>query len=139
MGMFDSLHCHHPLPFTDEMRADPALCATLQAAEYQTKDLHCYLDQYELRADGTLWVYRRGDEGLEVPANWVLASETLSWIRFYTSVGQQRTGWVEWKMAILDGRLLRPIELVMYRPVDPVKEEERAKDAAAFYNRPSSP
>lgn len=45
MGMFDYLRCHYPLPWEG---------AT--ALEYQTKDTPAqYLDQYEIRADGTLW------------------------------------------------------------------------------------
>ena len=44
MGMFDYVRCHYPLP-------DGA-----GALEYQTKDTPAqWLDQYEIRADGTLW------------------------------------------------------------------------------------
>ena len=45
MGMFDYLRCSYPLPVEGA-----------QALEYQTKDTPAqYLDQYEIRADGTLW------------------------------------------------------------------------------------
>lgn len=45
MGMFDYLRCHYPLPVQGA-----------NALEYQTKDTGAqYMDQYEIRADGTLW------------------------------------------------------------------------------------
>lgn len=44
MGMFDHLRCHYPLPLPG-----------LEEALFQTKDLDCQLDTYEIRADGTLW------------------------------------------------------------------------------------
>jgi len=45
MGMFDYMRCHYTLPVSGA-----------EALEYQTKDTPAqYLDQYEIRADGTLW------------------------------------------------------------------------------------
>ena len=45
MGMFDYLRCHYPLPVEGGA-----------ALEYQTKDTPAqWLDQYEIRTDGTLW------------------------------------------------------------------------------------
>jgi hypothetical protein len=45
MGMFDELKCHYPLPL-----------AGANALDYQTKDTPAqFLDEYEIRADGTLW------------------------------------------------------------------------------------
>ena len=127
MGMFDRLHCHHPLPFPEEM--DEALRSSLQSAEYQTKDLHCVLDRYEIRADGSLWVWARprGDEADIGEAHWVPAVSVLSWVSFYGTLGKECTGWVEFRAAFVDGRLHRPIELVTYRPIDPVEEEVRRK------------
>jgi len=45
MGMFDYLECQLPLPDTDE---------TL-TFDFQTKSLDCWLDNYQIRSDGTLW------------------------------------------------------------------------------------
>lgn len=45
MGLFDCLRCHYPLPR-----------AGANDWEYQTKDTgRQFLDDYEIRADGTLW------------------------------------------------------------------------------------
>ncbi len=45
MGIFDYVRCHYPLP-----------AVGANALEFQTKDMpHAFLDNYEIRADGTLW------------------------------------------------------------------------------------
>lgn len=44
MGMFDYLRCKYPLPVPEA-----------QDVEFQTKDLHCQMDNCEIREDGTLW------------------------------------------------------------------------------------
>ena len=47
MGMFDNIKCDYPLP--DSPPAD---------LDFQTKSLECGLDNYSIRADGTLWVQK---------------------------------------------------------------------------------
>ncbi len=133
MGMFDSLRIHSPLPFSDEM--DPALRVTLQAEEYQTKDLDCALDHYELRSDGTLWRKWWNDPELEKTPEWFHAASVFANIMFYTSIGKEGSGWVDWRMYIVDGKLHRPIELVKYRPVDPAEEAKRAKHLEDFLKK----
>ena len=44
MGMFDDIRCQYPLPL-----------AGASERLFQTKDLYCDLDYYEIREDGTLW------------------------------------------------------------------------------------
>lgn len=45
MGMFDTLHCFYMLPIDNS-----------QNIEFQTKDTPAqFCDEYEIRADGTLW------------------------------------------------------------------------------------
>lgn len=45
MGMFDNIRCKYPLPWPE-----------VQDDIWQTKDTEAqYLDQYEIREDGTLW------------------------------------------------------------------------------------
>jgi hypothetical protein len=45
MGMFDDVRCLYKMPFGD-----------LSGEEFQTKDTNAqHLDNYEIRADGTLW------------------------------------------------------------------------------------
>jgi hypothetical protein len=44
MGLFDDLKCLYPLPIEGA-----------NDLNFQTKSLVCYLDNYEIREDGTLW------------------------------------------------------------------------------------
>ncbi len=45
MGMYDKVKCLYPTPWPDS-----------KEVEYQTKDTEAqYLDDYEIREDGTLW------------------------------------------------------------------------------------
>ncbi len=47
MGMFDNVRCDYPLPWPE---------AKGFGAEWQSYDTDAqYLDEYEIRADGTLW------------------------------------------------------------------------------------
>jgi len=55
MGMYDTLRCTYPLPN-----------AAASEIEFQTKSLDCALDEYEIRADGTLW---RQDYDIEDRSN----------------------------------------------------------------------
>lgn len=142
MGLFDSIHCHVPLPFPEEL--DRALVATLQAGSWQTKDLNCFMDVYEVSRDGTLHievydVEDRSDPNAtgimriagmltRVNTRWRHATEVTGHVFFYESIGRERSGWVEMKATFVDGKLDRPIALHEYRPIDPVEEEKRTKD-----------
>lgn len=50
MSMYDSLTCKYPLP-----DATPEV----QAKEFQTQSLECYMHRYEIEEDGRLALYRR--------------------------------------------------------------------------------
>lgn len=57
MGVFDYLRCHYPLPVEGA-----------NALEYQTKDTDAqYMENYEIRADGTLWHQRYDTEDQSDP------------------------------------------------------------------------
>jgi hypothetical protein len=64
MGMFDYLACKHQLPMKD--------AATRQ---FQTKDLECMMDNYEIREDGTLW--REAYESHIVERTWDRSCHSL--------------------------------------------------------------
>ena len=49
MGMFDDIVCKYPLPFPEDTKG-------YIPNGFQTKDLDCGLDSYEIREDGTLWL-----------------------------------------------------------------------------------
>lgn len=55
MGMFDTIRCQYPLP--GEL---PPEVASLM---FQSKDLDCLLDEYELTTDGQLVVHKRDADG----------------------------------------------------------------------------
>jgi hypothetical protein len=48
MGMFDTFRCKYPLPWEGDK-------PNISDVEFQTKSLECFLDNYEIRSDGTLW------------------------------------------------------------------------------------
>lgn len=103
MGMFDDL--------------------TYRGHEYQTKSLDCTLDQYEIRADGTLWheTYRTEDQsdpnatGLmrfvgvfaRVPTGWERVMHTGE-VRFYRALDRgPNWKWEEFVAFYADGELIR--------------------------------
>lgn len=64
MGMFDDIKCHYPLPVPGA-----------NALDYQTKDTDSqYLDQYEIRQDGTLWHQNYDIEDHSDLAKWKAAN-----------------------------------------------------------------
>lgn len=83
MGMFDDLTSKYP--GTEDL-------------PYQTKDLDCMMDKYEIRRDGTLWreTYRTEDQSdpnatgfmalagrfTRVPTGWEQIDHT-GWVHFY--------------------------------------------------------
>lgn len=116
--MFDEVRFKYPLP--------------LDGANdhvYQTKDLVCFLDQYEVREDGTLWhedydVEDRSDPNAEgimrlcgmlthVNKRW----EPMSWtgeMICYDFNHEPQQGWIEWKVTFVDGKVHR-CELLEHR------------------------
>lgn len=53
MGMFDTIICKHPLPDAGPPDGDGL---------FQTKDLACHLNIYEITAEGRLTLVRRGED-----------------------------------------------------------------------------
>jgi len=128
MGMFDTITCDPSLLFPIPEGL------TVLPSSYQTKDFHCVLDTYDLRADGSLWLWVRpqvepGSEDAKIfgEPRWVPATTILGHIWFYNSLGEHRTGWIEWKATIVDGQLRGPVKLAEYRPPHSEEEAERAE------------
>lgn len=137
MGMFDQIVCKYPLPIV-----------WANELEYQTKDTPSqFMDNYEIREDGTLWHedYRiedrsagskwlaenpdktradlpedlKGFNGMSgilthIPLGWNRIDDFLGEIRFYTSLGSDHSGWIEWSGYFEHGQLVR-LNLVEYR------------------------
>lgn len=109
MGMFDDLRCYYPLPIPGANKL-----------VYQTKDLECFMDHYEIREDGTLWheeydIEDRSDpaeEGLmglvgamtRVNKRWKQVSLTGE-VVFYGSFRGDWKDWIEWSSYFHAGRL----------------------------------
>ena len=102
--MYDELKCHYPLPLE---RANERT--------YQTKDLDCLMDHYEIREDGTLWheIYDTRFEKTDgSPFGFYLHRDNKRWepvlfsgaLDFYT-FSDNDVGWLEWSAYFKDGTL----------------------------------
>lgn len=108
--MFDYLYCRYPLP--------------VQGAtdlQYQTKDLDCLMDVYEIREDGTLWheeyeVEDHSDptaEGLmrlrgmlsRVNKRWEQVHGFTGEVVFGALLGAAPYGHIDWSAYFVDGKL----------------------------------
>lgn len=96
MGMFDYLNCKLPLP--DGAPKNP----------YQTKNLQCVMDTYEIKEDGTLWGEDYDREG------WSRSnvrprqcSDFTGEVRFYRMGDKEPNQWWEFSAYFVDGKLIR--------------------------------
>lgn len=120
MGMFDDLTCRYPLPV-----------AGANDLAYQTKDLECAMDQYEIREDGTLWhedYDSRWEESDDAPLGVWWHRDNKRWeivpltgeVRFYTSLRNERPyGWLEWSAYFKSGAL-QQVNLIRHDAVESV-------------------
>jgi hypothetical protein len=109
MGMFDDLKCLYPLPVEGA-----------NDLTFQTKDLVCWLDNYEIRADGTLWHEEYDTEDQSDPTakgllkflgamarvnkRWVPVLMTGE-VMFYSALGEDHKGWIEFSAYFVGGKL----------------------------------
>lgn len=124
MGMFDEIKCAFQLPLSGA-----------NELTYQTKDTPSqFCDNYEIRADGTLWheVYDTEDQsdaakwkaanpGKRLPKamrgwksfvgcmarvnrRWLQVSDFVGELRFYTIL--KPSGWLEWSAYFKDGKVV---------------------------------
>lgn len=125
MGMFDELTVKYPLPLAG---ANDLL--------YQTKDTpNQFMDHYEIREDGTLWVETYDTEDRSDLAKWkaehpgqeppeemkgplssiigMMTRVNKRWehvpftgqLRFYKLLGDDHSGWIEWAATFVNGTL----------------------------------
>ena len=69
MGMYDDIVCKYPLPLPEDTKG-------YVPDRFQTKDLENLLNLYEIREDGTLWLYECEHVCTEVePDGWPIVEE----------------------------------------------------------------
>ena len=152
MGMFDSIICLAPLPM-----------AGANDLSFQTKDTpEQFMDQYEIRADGSLWhqdyeladeselaKWKNANHGQTPPAGldgfigcltqvnkrWTHLDRYDGTINFYTTLGQHHTGWLQFKATYVDGQLATEIELVEHTPVVPDRDAKRGEEKKAAMDK----
>lgn len=82
MGMFDDIKCEYPLPQPEEPKGFTG------EIYFQTKDLECCLDKYQIREDGTLWIQT---VEYEYPEN--VDNEDLSWGDIKLDIKEKMSRW----------------------------------------------
>ena len=138
MGMYDDIVCKYPLPFPEDTKG-------YIAESFQTKDLDCGLDSYEIREDGTLWLreceraHIDGDpNGKTFSEKFGIIKETKIWwthakttrtIRMYdyqNNDGGVYDYWVEFEIVFIDG-VIDKIKLIKFEINDNTKRKELHK------------
>lgn len=124
MGLFDYVRCRYPLPIEGA-----------EAMEFQTKDTDWpYMEQYEIREDGTLWrqeydtedrsdpnakgILRLAGMATRVNERWVRCDMTGE-LRFYGAWDKQLETRVEFSAYFVKGELkhMEPISLPEPEPI----------------------
>ena len=134
MGMYDDIVCKYPLPFPEDTKG-------YIPNGFQTKDLDCGLDSYEIREDGTLWLReceREYTEGNPNGKTWSekfgIVKETKVWwthVKLTISIDiydyQHGEGeydyWVEFEIVFIDG-VIDKIKLIKFDATDNSKRKE---------------
>ena len=138
MGMFDDIVCKYPLPFPEDTKG-------YIPNGFQTKDLDCGLDSYEIREDGTLWLRECEREHIEGDPNgktfsekfgvvkeikhWWTHVKTTTTIRMYdyqNNDGGVYDYWVEFEIVFIDG-VIDKIKLIKFEINDNTKRKELHK------------
>ena len=128
MGMFDELRCRYPLP----VEGANDLC-------YQTKDLECMLDAYEIRDDGTLWrdaSHAHADEARHKRWEQVVITGEVTFYDLLLEPGQdlndrsRHSGWIEWSSYFVNGTLAQ-LHLVRHELPGPISDSPSAEAESA--------
>ena len=138
MGMYDDIICKYPLPLPEDTKG-------YISNGFQTKDLDCGLDCYEIREDGTLWLRECEREHIDGDPNgktfsekfglikeikhWWTHVKTTTTIRMY-DYNNYNDGpydyWVEFEVVFIDG-VIDKIKLIKFDATDNSKRKEDSK------------
>ena len=137
MGMYDDIVCKYPLPYPEDTKG-----YTVQG--FQTKDLDCALDIYEIREDGTLWLrecereYTDGDNNgktffdrlpkVKEVRHWWTQLKLTQTIRIYNYQhgDGQYDYWIEFELIFVDGKVSN-IKLIKFDANDNTERKENNK------------
>ena len=136
--MYDDIICKYPLPLPEDTKG-------YISNGFQTKDLDCGLDCYEIREDGTLWLreyFREYTEGnpsgktffekfgmVKEIKHWWTHVKTTKTIRMYdyqNNDGGVYDYWVEFEIVVIDG-VIDKIKLIKFDAMDNSKRKEDFK------------
>ena len=136
--MFDDIVCKYPLPLPEDTKG-------YIVESFQTKDLDCGLDSYEIREDGTLWLRECEREHIDGDPNgktfsekFGIIKETKVWwthvkttctIRMYdyqNNDGGVYDYWVEFEVVFIDG-VIDKIKPIKFEINDNTKRKELHK------------
>ena len=136
--MYDNIVCKYPLPLPEDTKG-------YILESFQTKDLDCGLDCYEIRDDGTLWLRECEREHIDGDPNgktfsekfgiikeikhWWTHVKTTTTIRMY-DYNNYNDGpydyWVEFEVIFIDG-VIDKIKLIKFNVVDNTERKEDSK------------
>ena len=136
--MYDNIVCKYPLPLPEDTKG-------YILESFQTKDLDCGLDCYEIRDDGTLWLRECEREHIDGDPNgktfsekfgiikeikhWWTHVKTTTTIRMY-DYNNYNDGpydyWVEFEVIFIDG-VIDKIKLIKFDATDNSKRKEDSK------------
>ena len=131
MGMYDDIVCKYPLPLPEDPKG-------YVPDRFQTKDLENLLNLYEIRDDGTLWLYESEHVCTDVdPDGWPIVVEKnkrWSFVKTTRSISMydyQRSNGdydysIEYEIVFIDG-VIDEIKLVKFETYDNTirKENDR--------------
>lgn len=133
--MYDDIVCKYPLPFPEDTKG-------YIPNGFQTKDLDCGLDQYEIREDGTLWLRECEREHIagdpngktffekfgivkEIKVWWthVITTRTIRMYDYNNYNDGSYDYWVEFEIVFIDG-VIDKIKLIKFDAMDNSKRKE---------------
>jgi hypothetical protein len=145
MGMFDDVVCKYSLPLPEDPKG---YCND----RYQTKDFDNALDLYEIREDGTLWLYaaeyeytdgnpngksltERLSSRKEIKRWWEPVTNVTNQIRMYafdTDANDKYDYWIEYKLTFVNGKVTEA-KLLEFTATDNSERKEKQRQYDEYW------
>lgn len=160
MGMYDNIKCKYPLPAGGPPNAGELDYQTKDTwsqglDHYEIReDGTLWIEEYDVKDRSTWGAWQKEHPGQEAPEGmfgladmagcmtrinrrWKQDDKTKTGeIRFYTSLGKQHTGWLEYSAYFVDGKL-SALNLIEYRLPAPAQEKEREERMMKLFTEES--